>query len=239
MLLARRRDQMVHVLVDGEDERRFSDTRLYANDRGYVSYVCGDKTFRLHRSIVNAPDGKVVDHINGNPLDNRRSNLRICTTAQNLRNSKSRNGGAKGVRWKPRDGKWEAIIKIDYKDYSLGTYHNKTEAVRVYDAVARYYFGEFAWTNRNGIERMKLDQVRSQWHERVNSKRSPYVGVSRDHGRWRAVVEKDGKKVWSQYGDDPKELAQLRDIKAAEVLGNKARLNFPTDAHELGAEQHA
>lgn len=227
MLLARRRDQLVQVLVDDDDERRFASTRLYVNDRGYVSYVDGNRIYCLHRKIINAPDSKVVDHINGNPLDNRRSNLRACTTAQNLRNSKARTGDAKGVRWKPRDRKWEAVIKINYKDYSLGSYNDKNEAIRVYDAVARNYCGEFAWTNNDDTERMTLDEVRARWNERANPKSSPYVGVSKDHGRWRAVVEQGGKKLWSQYGDDPEELARLRDKKAREFLGDKARLNFP------------
>lgn len=118
----------------------------YWNNKYYV--LTKDKKF-LHRIIMNVPRGVFVDHINGNSLDNRRCNLRICTNAENQWNTGKKctsNQPYKGVR-KTKSGKYEARIRCKGKRLHLGTFTTVEEAVRVYNAKAFELHGEFAYLN--------------------------------------------------------------------------------------------
>jgi hypothetical protein len=101
---------------------------------------------RMHRLIIGATKGAVVDHINGNTLDNRRSNLRVCTHRQNLANSGARTGRFKGVSH-TRHGGWRATIHIGKKQTHLGIFETEEAAARAYDAAAIRLHGEFARLN--------------------------------------------------------------------------------------------
>ena len=104
----------------------------------------------MHRLIMDAPKGMDIDHINGNPLDNRKSNLRICTRAENMRNrgaQKNNTSGYKGVGWCKHRKKWHAQIKHNGKQIYIGRYKDKEEAARAYDAKAKELHGEYAHLN--------------------------------------------------------------------------------------------
>ncbi len=105
----------------------------------------------MHRLITRAPKGKVVDHENGDGLDNRRANLRVCDHRQNRRNhQRPRKGGASrfhGVGWWKRDQKWRAKISVDGRTIHLGYFADEEDAARAYDQAAREHFGEYASTN--------------------------------------------------------------------------------------------
>jgi len=104
----------------------------------------------MHREIIQAPDGLFVDHINGNGLDNRKSNLRLCTRSQNNANSEKIAGTSskyKGVSWINHHGKWFASIRVHGKAYNLGGYSNEMLAALAYNEAALKYFGEFAKIN--------------------------------------------------------------------------------------------
>lgn len=88
------------------------------------------KTVRLHRWVVDCPDGLTVDHINHNTLDNRKSNLRICSQLMNNQNKRNNTSGCVGVRWHSQGKKWNARIVINGKEKSLGMYNNFDEAVK-------------------------------------------------------------------------------------------------------------
>ena len=108
-------------------------------------------TIRLHREIMNAPAGLLVDHQNNDSLNNRRSNLRLATHAQNSRNRPKRKTKATskyvGVYFEKYTGKWRAVICYMGKQINLGRYDSEEEAARAYDAAAKKYFGEFARLN--------------------------------------------------------------------------------------------
>ena len=109
------------------------------------------KMFYMHREITKVSDGMYVDHINGNGLDNRKANLRICTSQQNKWNMKipkNNTSGFKGVSWHPQTGKWRASIHINRKRKSLGLYSTKESAAFAYNAGAQKYHGEFARLNQ-------------------------------------------------------------------------------------------
>lgn len=101
----------------------------------------------LHRRIMTAPPGYVVDHINGDGLDNRRVNLRIATTAQNAMNKRGRVTGSsvyKGVTFDKKTGKWQAAIRFNGKEVYLGQFATDAEAHLAYSEAAAEKFGEFA-----------------------------------------------------------------------------------------------
>jgi hypothetical protein len=109
------------------------------------------KKVRMHREIMNAPDGLLVDHKNGETLDNRRANLRLATHSQNMCNKPKTNTTStsqfRGVHSDKRKGRWVAKIQINRKRIWLGYFDNETDAARAYDEAAKKYHGEFARLN--------------------------------------------------------------------------------------------
>ncbi len=103
----------------------------------------------MHREILRPEKGKVVDHINRDGLDNRRSNLRAATSLQNNMNRPSKKGTSeyKGVFFKSQAKRWKARISVDGKRMHLGFFEDEIEAARAYDAAAKKYYGEFAYLN--------------------------------------------------------------------------------------------
>lgn len=139
-----------HMLVDAEDAHFFEGRPLWISTAGYACLGDGGKTRFAHRLLMGAKRGQVIDHINGDPLDNRRSNLRLCTQKQNVRNSRPRKGtesGLKGVRWQSSTQTWCAQIMVDGRREYLGHFSTAEEAAQVYDAAAVRLFGEFAHPN--------------------------------------------------------------------------------------------
>ena len=106
-----------------------------------------NKNVRLHRLLMNPSPTQLVDHINNNPLDNRRCNLRIVNKSQNGANrpkTKRNTSGYKGVT-KLKNGKYMARIMVNYRGIYLGCYETPIEASRAYQKAEREYFGEYAY----------------------------------------------------------------------------------------------
>lgn len=121
--------------------------------KNYRFYVYNSRVGLLHRFLNQTPAGMVTDHVDCNTLNNTRSNLRTCTTQENLRNRdapSNNTSGYKGVRyykWGKRRKRWEARISDDGTLRCLGCYHSKEEAARAYDKKAIELHGEFANLN--------------------------------------------------------------------------------------------
>jgi len=124
---------------------------MFARRHGNTWYAArseGKNQIHMHREIINAPADLQVDHINGNGLDNRRENLRLCTNAENARNrrlSKNNTTGYKGVDLDAN--RYRAQIRVGQKFVYLGRFDDPIEAAKAYDAAAREHYGEFARTN--------------------------------------------------------------------------------------------
>ena len=136
------------VIIDADDEERVLSTKWWWDGR-YVKASDG----YLHRLIASIhygviPDGLVVDHIDGDPLNNRSGNLRVCTQAENIANSKPRGGKSiyRGVSLS-RNGRWYAQISKDGQRECLGTFDTEKEAAEAFDKAANRIHGEYANLN--------------------------------------------------------------------------------------------
>lgn len=115
----------------------------------YATARESQKTVYLHRLIVGFPEGQEVDHANRDGLDNRRSNLRVCSRSGNTSNRarmKSNTTGFVGVEYRA-NGRFQAAVWVNYHKVSLGTFDTAEDAARARDAAARDAFGEFASLN--------------------------------------------------------------------------------------------
>ena len=102
----------------------------------------------MHRYLLSVEDGVLMDHINGNGLDNRRTNLRVATNAENVRNSRKRTRTASQYKGVKREGDyWTAKIAMDGKSRMIGRYQTEIDAAMAYDACAVAFYGEFACLN--------------------------------------------------------------------------------------------
>lgn len=103
----------------------------------------------MHKEIAGVEDG-LVDHIDGDGLNNRRSNLRAATHTQNMRNrrpSKVNRTGYKGVEWDAKGKCWRARIRVDKSRIGLGSFDSKHDAARAYNEAAKRLHGDFARLN--------------------------------------------------------------------------------------------
>ena len=136
--------------IDDDDEWVLSGRKWVASFSGRRWYVVrgkGKTREYLHRLIANAGKGVVVDHIDGDTMNNTRSNLRLCSQQENTWNSKSRKScsGFKGVA--KHQGKWTARLTINGKNLYLGLFETKEDAAISYNNAAIKHFGSFARLN--------------------------------------------------------------------------------------------
>ena len=147
------------IYVDDEDYEWLSKHKWCLSSNGYalrtIKHNGKRKKLRMHRLIMNLSDQKVfVDHINGNKLDNTRSNLRLCTNAENTRNrgaNKNNISGIKGLCYDKRFNRWKAQISLNGKDHKKYFYCNKhgeelakVKAIQWLEEIRPTLHGEFA-----------------------------------------------------------------------------------------------
>lgn len=137
------------AIVDDEDFDKVSQYKWHTmtNQGGTHSYAA--TKVRMHRLIIDAPPGYMVDHINGDTLDNRKSNLRLCTNAQNQQNTLSRGGTSqyKGVSFQLKSGKWIAAFQYNTVRYYCGMWDSEEDAARAVDKKRGEVCGDFASKN--------------------------------------------------------------------------------------------
>lgn len=145
--LRNRQKQIVaYALVDDDDYENISQYTWCLNNYGYVRRVAHletrtearlagrksrrSKTVYMHREILQCSSAHQIDHINHDKLDNRKSNLRVTTPAENSANTPGRKGTSKyrGVSWSTKENKWLAFVQVNRKQYRVGGFADEKEA---------------------------------------------------------------------------------------------------------------
>lgn len=142
------------ALVDDEDFEELSKHKWHYV-HGYAIRTVGRspsmETIAMHRQIMKAPKGTIVDHKDLNPLNNMRSNLRFATHQDNVHNSKKYSHGVtskyKGVSWDSHRNMWRSTIVFNEKQIFIGRFDSEIKAAEAYDSKATELFKEFARTN--------------------------------------------------------------------------------------------
>lgn len=136
-------NKIAEAVVDADKYEVVKDHKWCMDFNGYVKDSRGRY---LHRVIVNK-DNLYVDHINGNKLDNRLANLRLCSNADNLKNRvklpSNNTSGILGVRFRSDRNKWYAEIQCDNTKINLGSYLSKEEAIKARREAEEIYFGKY------------------------------------------------------------------------------------------------
>ena len=143
------------AIVDKEDFDRFKNYKWSVAQNGGTFYaVRGEyigngksRSIYLHRQILDAPKDRIVDHKDGNGLNNRRINLRLCTHAENLWNrgkNKNNTSGYKGVYYHKQTGKFITSIWFHHKEIYLGLFRTAQGASSAYQVAAKKFHGNFA-----------------------------------------------------------------------------------------------
>ena len=143
-------DKLIEFTYSESDKDTVESHKWHINKCGYVvrtqqknnKHTC----LYLHRVLMSPPSTKIVDHIDGNPLNNTRENMRVCFKQQNSMNQKKRctnRSGFVGVCWDKRSSRWEASLTYKYKKKFLGYYNDKQDAIKARKEAEEKYFGEF------------------------------------------------------------------------------------------------
>lgn len=144
------------ALVDDEDYTELSKHKWHAQDQAnrrlvYAArYDAGTNVpFLMHLALMPWKHGYIVDHVDGDGLNNQRHNLRYATPSQSQHNRTMPRGTSKyrGVTWDKQAGKWRAAIKVNYRSLFLGLYTNEEEAALAYNQAALEQYGVFARLN--------------------------------------------------------------------------------------------
>lgn len=169
--------------VDESTLREYGHLTWHLSDTGYA--VRRNKaeggTVRLHRLVVNAPEDKVVDHLNGNRLDNRKINLRVCTQKDNANNRK----GIKGYCYDKSRQKWV----VHYKSKYYGRYNTQEEAIKAYQLA------------KSGVEYKKTRRKQYMLPKHI----------SKQYGKYVVSVQIDGKRYRKTYIPTLEQAISIRD----------------------------
>lgn len=140
-----------YCIIDLEDLEKIKHFRWVCDNYGYWSVTKDKKKIKLHRLIMDCiEENREVDHINGNPSDNRKENLRIVSHQENTWNQKMRTNNKSGITgiWydkrEERTKHWVAEIKVNGKKIALGSFSTKEEAIQAREFAENQYFGDFS-----------------------------------------------------------------------------------------------
>lgn len=136
------------ALVDDEDFEWLSSYNWCFDGRYVQRRNKKEGHVRMHVMIMKPTNGMGVDHKNSNSLDNRKTNLRVCSQGDNARNmSRHKDATSKYKGLSKRGNRWHVRINFNYKHIEVGLFDNEEEAAMAYDKKAKEIHGEFAKLN--------------------------------------------------------------------------------------------
>lgn len=198
------------ILIDDLLYERLKDVKIRIDKRGYPFYYrfSGLKRRRkviLHRLVLTAPKGHVVDHIDGNRLNIMASNLRVLSLAQNTRNRNKKPSGFSQYKGVYRsNGRFRSVIIYGYQKFELGIYSTEIEAAIIYDVAARMLDSAYK-TNYPEEHRMvspmkKKIMQNAELLQKLTNARHPVrqelpTGVSRNGNRFQAQIRVNGSRL--------------------------------------------
>jgi hypothetical protein len=224
--------------VDDEDYQRIKDIAWYIDKSKRQFYLKAKirvngklKGISMHRYIMNFPK-KGIDHKDGNGLNNKKNNLRICTNKQNSRNSQmpTRNTtGFKGVRFAKKEQKYHARVVVNGNMISGGLYTNILRAAKKYNEMALQYFGEFAKLNEFTAEQMEYLLTPYIKEKRmIKPNKTGYIGVYRVNKNkpYRAEININKKQIGLGYFHTAELAAKAYNDAAIKYKKENANLNI-------------
>ena len=220
--------------IDDEDAEKVNEYKWNLWKDGYLmAYTGNHKNSLLHRFVLGLQigDGKIVDHISGSRLDNRKCNLRICTQKENRYNSKKQRNSSskfKGVQKTKYGNKWEAIIYHNNKNIHLGRFENEIDGAASYDAAAVLLFGEFAYLNFPDRLEEYSKYTELQYKYPVYSSKYRGVSFKKSNNKWQCSIRLDKKNVHIGYFSIEVEAAKKWDEYVIENNLDR-ELNFPDE----------
>jgi hypothetical protein len=205
-------------IVDDDDFEWLSSSTWREDTTGYVVNKKHGKIRKMHRLVTNAQHGDIVDHINGNKLDNRKENLRLCNSQQNAWNKAKVNANTSSSKYKGvcvEYGAWRATIKCRDQTIRLGRFSNELAAATAYNRAARHYFGEYA--RLNDIQELDdIEQFRCKSKSRYHGVREKKPGI------WCVIVAYKKKVLYYKRFFDEMVAAYVYNLKVKELnLPNK------------------
>ena len=140
--------KIAEYIIDVEDIPIIEQSTWSLSNGRHTQYCKSNELGPLHRIIMNVTDTNIiVDHINHNGLDNRKSNLRICTNQENICNCeipKNNKSGCKGVYWAKDKQKWTVQVTINNKTKYIGRFDSLEDAIKARQEASKEYYGDFA-----------------------------------------------------------------------------------------------
>lgn len=143
--------------VDDEDLERLNSHRWFVIKKKHTCYAVAFKkvdgktvSTTMHRLLTAAKDGELVDHMDRNGLNNKKSNLRICNISENSTNRKKKAGTSsnyRGVSYAKKNKAWFVFISKNKKKKFIGAFKDEEQAARAYDREAKILHGQFANLN--------------------------------------------------------------------------------------------
>jgi hypothetical protein len=169
-----------YAVVDAADYERLAKHKWYAlqvygSQKVYAYRTENGKAISMHREIMQPPPGKVVDHIDGDGIYNRRRNMRNCTLVQNAQNTRRPVKEGKASRYIgvfPRGDKWRSRFRYNGKTYYLGTFDAEVDAAMARDRKAIELAGEYATLN------FPQELLEARWPELKAYRRNPSAGAT-------------------------------------------------------------
>jgi hypothetical protein len=190
------------AVVDEEDYAELLKHKWYASQGGRTTYAKRDvrkndsrQTIYMHREIMSPLPSLQIHHINHNGLDNRKSNLCICTQSQNSQSKIPQTSGAsqyKGVYRHKNNGKWRSAITHNKKRFYLGVFSSQVQAAKAYDDKAFELFGDFAYPNfPHRLERRNI----RKWLAATAGRVFAVTFIRRCDGREKTILARTGVRV--------------------------------------------